>query len=298
MSLRHEGHRPQRHSQPFPPQREPRPPEPEHDLHAEPEIIREGYIGSERLAGRNALITGGDSGIGRAVAVHFAAEGAAAVGIVYLDERRDAEKTAALVEACDVRDAECAEEALEVFRKAAGRQVHVLVNNAAGQRLSNDAGKIGLEQLAETFRTNVYSYFLFTHAALPHMPDGAAIVNTTSWTTYRGNPNVVDSSAATAGATKGAIVAFTRSLAAQLTGRRIRVNAVAPGPMWTPLDAEGVAQLGKRTLMQRAGQPSEVAPSYVFLASADASYMTGQVLHPNGGEFTSPGLMSPDFVST
>lgn len=294
MSLRHEGHRPPRHP-PFPPHAEPRPPE--HDLHSEPEIIREGYIGSERLAGRNALITGGDNGIGRAVAVHFAAEGAAAVGIVYLDERRDAEKTAALVEAygatcipipCDVREPECAEEALEVFRKAAGRKVHVLVNNAAAQPLSGDVEKIGLEPLDETFRKNVYSYFLFTQAALPHMPDGAAIVNTTPGAAYPGAPHLVDYSTA-----KGAIVAFTRSLAGQLTERRIRVNGVAPGRIWTPLDAEHAARFGKRTLMQRAGQPSEIAPCYVFLASADSSYMTGQVLHPNGGDFASPDFSSP-----
>jgi NAD(P)-dependent dehydrogenase (short-subunit alcohol dehydrogenase family) len=295
MSLRHEGQRPPGHPQPFPPHAEP-PPAHGHDLHSEPEIIREGYIGSERLAGRNALITGGDNGIGRAVAVHFAAEGAAAVGIVYLEERRDAEKTAALVEAygatcipipCDVRDPECAEEALEVFRKAAGRKIHVLVNNAAAQRLSDDVEKIGLEQLDETFRTNVYSYFLFTQAALPHMPDGAAIVNTTSGAAYRG-PHLVDYSTA-----KGAIEAFTRSLAGQLTERRIRVNGVAPGPIWTPLDAERAARFGKRTLMQRAGQPSEIAPCYVFLASADSSYMTGQVLHPNGGDLASPDFSPP-----
>src|SRR5262245_20380487 len=194
MSLRHEGHRPPRRPPPFPPQ----PPGYEHDPHSEPEIIREGYVGSERLAGCNTLITGGDSGIGRAVAVHFAAEGAAAIGIVYVDERRDAEKTAALVEAygatcipipCDVRDPECAEEALEVSRKAAGRKIHVLVNNAAAQGPRGDTEKISLEQLDATFRTNVYSYFLFTQAALPHMPDGAAIVNTASAATYRGTPH-------------------------------------------------------------------------------------------------------------
>jgi NAD(P)-dependent dehydrogenase (short-subunit alcohol dehydrogenase family) len=223
--------------------------------------------------------------------VHFAAEGAAAVGIVYLDEPRDAEKTAALVEAygatcipipCDLRDPGCAAEALEVFREAAGRKIHVLVNNAAAQPLRGDVEKMGLEQFDDTFRASVYSYFLFTRAALPHMPDGAAIVNTTSGTAYRGSPHLVGYSTAT-----GAIVAFTQSLAGQLAERRIRVNGVAPGPIWTPLDADHVTQHGKRTLMQRAGQPSEVAPCYVFLASADASYMTGQVLHPNGGDLTS-----------
>jgi len=265
-------------------------------MYPEPEIIREGYVGSERLAGQSVLITGGDSGIGRAVAVHFAAEGAAAVGIVYLDGQRDAEKTAALVEAygatcvpipCDVREPGSAEEALAVFRNAAGRKIHVLVNNAAAQWPRDDVEKVSLEQLDDVFRTNVYSYFLFTQAALPHMPDGAAIVNTMSVTAHRGTPHPVDESVTTS-ATKGAIVAFTRSLSEALVEKGIRVNGVAPGPIWTPLipasfQPEKVARHGASAPMERAGQPNEVAPCYVFLASEDASYMSGQVLHPNGG---------------
>jgi NAD(P)-dependent dehydrogenase (short-subunit alcohol dehydrogenase family) len=278
-----------------PPQQQSRQPGREHEMDPEPEIIREGYVGAERLAGKTALITGGDSGIGRAVAVHFAAEGAAAIGIVYLEEHADAHRTVELVEAygaacvpirCDITHPDCAAEAIDVFAKAAGERLDVLVNNAAAQWPKDDVEEIGLEQLDKTFRTNIYSYFLFTQAALPLMRKGACIVNTTSVTAYRGSPHLIDYAS-----TKGAIVAFTRSLAGSLVDRGIRVNAVAPGPIWTPLipasfGADEVAEFGKKTPMKRPGQPSEVAPCYVFLACADASYMTGQVLHPNGGEQT------------
>jgi NAD(P)-dependent dehydrogenase (short-subunit alcohol dehydrogenase family) len=261
-----------------------------------PEYIRPGYKGADRLAGKVALITGGDSGIGRAVAVHFAAEGAAAIGIVYLEETEDAEDTAKLVYGygakCillrgDVKEPDYAEKAVEEFTRQAGDRIDVLVNNAAAQWPRQSIEDITLEQLDTTFRTNIYSYFLFTQAVLPHMEGEGAIVNTTSVTAYRGSPKLIDYSA-----TKGAIVAFTRSLASSLVDRGIRVNGVAPGPVWTPLipasfDAQKVASFGKDTPMKRPGQPSEVAPCYVFLASADASYMTGQVLHPNGGDYIS-----------
>jgi NAD(P)-dependent dehydrogenase (short-subunit alcohol dehydrogenase family) len=280
----------------IPPQHQRRQPGREHGLRPEPEVIRPGYVGSHRLAGKAALITGGDSGIGRSIAVHFAAEGAAAVGIVYLEEQEDADRTVELVESygtlcvpiqCDITDPDSGRKAVGALREEVGDRLDVLVNNAAAQWPQEDVEDITVEQLEKTFRTNVFSYFVFTQAALPYMPEGASIINTTSVTAYRGSPHLVDYSA-----TKGAIVAFTRSLASTLVGRRIRVNGVAPGPIWTPLipasfDAEHVASFGKNTPMQRPGQPSEVAPCYVFLACADASYMTGQVLHPNGGDFMS-----------
>ena len=278
----------------FPPQRQEKQPGDEHRMRPEPEIIREGYVGARRLENKHCVITGGDSGIGRAVAVHFAAESAASLAVLYREERVDAEKTRELVEArgtrClliegDVKDPDFPRRAIDEAARAAGGRIDVLVNNAAVQWPQSSIEDITLEQLDETFRTNIYAYFLFTQAALRYMPPGGAIVNTTSVTAYRGSAGLLDYSA-----TKGAIVSFTRSLSQSLVKRGIRVNGVAPGPIWTPLipatfDEEKVASFGKDTPMGRAGQPSEVAPSYVFLASADASYMTGQVLHPNGGDF-------------
>lgn len=260
-----------------------------------PIYIRDDYRGSGRLVGKTALITGGDSGIGRAVAVHFAAEGAAAIGIVYLEEHGDAVETQRLVEGygaqCfplqgDVTAPDFAEHAVTEFVAASKRDhVDVLVNNAAAQWPQDEVEQISLEQLDRTFRTNIYSYFLFTQAVLPRMGRGGSIVNTASVTAYRGSPKLLDYSA-----TKGAITTFTRSLASALVERGIRVNGVAPGPIWTPLipasfPADKVASFGKDTPMQRPGQPSEVAPCYVFLCCEDASYMTGQTLHPNGGSF-------------
>lgn len=247
--------------------------------------------GCGRLDGLAAIITGGDSGIGRAVAVAFAKEGAD-VAIVYLDEHEDAAETARLVAergrrcvriAGDVGDEAFCGEAVRRAVEELGR-LDVLVNNAAEQHHQEDPEQITEEQLVRTFRTNIFSYFFMVRAALPHLKDGSAIVNTSSVTAYRGSSHLIDYAA-----TKGAIITYTRSLAQALASRKIRVNAVAPGPIWTPLipatfPAEQVETFGSDVPLGRAGEPVEVAPSYVFLASADASYMTGQVLHPNGGE--------------
>jgi NAD(P)-dependent dehydrogenase (short-subunit alcohol dehydrogenase family) len=248
--------------------------------------------GSGKLAGKVALISGGDSGIGRAVAVLFAREGAdVAIGHLPDEEDTDANETVKLVEAegrrCltlpgDVGDEAFCRQAVERTVRELGR-LDVLVNNAAEQHTTQSITDISAEQLEGTFRTNLFAMFFLTKAALPHLGEGSAIVNTTSVTAYQGNPSLVDYSS-----TKGAIVAFTRSLSQQLVSKGIRVNAVAPGPIWTPLipatmPEEKVAQFGKDVPMGRPGQPEEVAPCYVFLASDDASYMAGQVLHPNGG---------------
>jgi NAD(P)-dependent dehydrogenase (short-subunit alcohol dehydrogenase family) len=250
-----------------------------------------GQRGCAKLEGKVALISGGDSGIGRAVAIAFAKEGAD-VAILYLDEHEDAAETKRLVEdkgrRCTLIAGDVGDEG--VCRRAVARTVEelgrldVLVNNAAEQHPQDSLEKISAAQLDRTFRTNIYSYFFLTKAALPHLGRGSAIVNTTSVTAYRGSSALIDYAA-----TKGAIVAFTRSLSQALVERGIRVNAVAPGPIWTPLipasfPGEKVETFGSDTPMGRAGQPEEVAPSFVFLASDDSSYVTGQVLHPNGGE--------------
>jgi NAD(P)-dependent dehydrogenase (short-subunit alcohol dehydrogenase family) len=249
--------------------------------------------GSGRLEGRVALVTGGDSGIGRAVAVAFAREGAEVV-IVYLEEEEDARETARLIEekgrrcllhCCDIgRKNEC-EDAVEAALSTFGR-LDILVNNAAEQHPRESITEISEEQLERTFRTNLYSMFFLTAAALPHLEGSPcpAIINTTSVTAYRGSPKLLDYSSS-----KGAIVSFTRSLASQLADRKIRVNAVAPGPIWTPLipatfPPDEVATFGSDSPLGRAGEPWECAECYVFLASEAANYMTGQVLHPNGGE--------------
>lgn len=253
-----------------------------------------GYTGSGKLADKVAIVTGGDSGIGRSVAVHFAREGAH-VAIVYRHSAGDAGTTCELVEAegrrCilikgDLGDSSFCREVVARTVAELGK-LDILVNNAAEQHEQDDLRDIHPEQLERTFRSNIYSMFYLTAAALPHLGPGSAIINTSSVVAFRGSAHLLDYAA-----TKGAVVAFTRSLAHNLLDRTIRVNGVAPGPIWTPLipasfDAEKVATFGSDAPLGRAGQPSEVAPCFVFLASADASYMTGQFLHPNGGEIVS-----------
>lgn len=264
----------------------------EAEMQPRPMAEREEYRGSDKLRDRVAIITGGDSGIGRAAAIAFAREGADIV-IVYLEEHGDAQEAKAGVEKygrqCLLVDGNIQSE--EFCRSVIDRTIQtfgrldILVNNAAEQHETHKFEEITADQLEKTFRTNLFSMFYLTRAALPHMKRGSAIINSTSVTAYRGSPHLIDYAA-----TKGAIVAFTRSLALSLVDRGIRVNAVAPGPIWTPLipatfNEEKVSEFGKNVPMGRPGEPAEVAPSYVFLASElDSSYMTGQVLHPNGGE--------------
>jgi NAD(P)-dependent dehydrogenase (short-subunit alcohol dehydrogenase family) len=249
------------------------------------------YKGSGKLQGRVALVTGGDSGIGRAVAVAFALEGAD-VAILYLNEHKDAEETQRNVEekgrrciaiAGDIGSEEFCRQAVEQVVSQFGK-LDILVNNAAEQHPQESIEDITAEQLDRTFRTNLYSMFFLTKYALPHLKPGSVIINTTSVTAYKGSPKLLDYSA-----TKGAIVAFTRSLSQSLIEKGIRVNGVAPGPIWTPLivstfPEEKVKTFGQDTPMKRPGQPDEVAACFVFLASADSSYIAGQILHPNGGE--------------
>ncbi|GIP65076.1 putative oxidoreductase YhdF [Virgibacillus pantothenticus] len=252
------------------------------------------YKGSEKLAGKVALITGGDSGIGRAVAILYAKEGAH-VAISYLDEHADAEKTKEFVEAeggkCillpgDIKSAAHCQDLVEKTVEAFGK-INILVNNAAIQFIREDVLDISDEQLEDVFRVNFFSQFYLTKAAVRHMNSGDSIINTSSINAYRGNPILMDYSA-----TKGAITAFTRSIAQSLAKKGIRANSVAPGPVWTPLipasfDENGVENFGQDTLMNRPGQPSEHAWPYVMLASDEASYMTGQAIHINGGTWTS-----------
>ncbi len=256
-----------------------------------PESENPKYKGSDKLKGKNALITGGDSGIGRAVSIAFAKEGAN-VAIVYLEEQADAEETKQLVEkegvrclllSGDIGDESFCKQAVQQTVDGLGG-LDILVNNAGEQHPIESILEISTEQLEKTFRTNIFSMFHLTKAALPHLNRGSAIINTTSITAYKGNPMLVDYSA-----TKGAVTSFTRSLAQQLVDKGIRVNGVAPGPIWTPLipstfSEEDVSKFGQNSPMKRPGQPEELAPSYVYLAAnSDSSYVSGQILHVNGG---------------
>ena len=275
----------------FPPQEQAHQPGKEKQMTPQPEYISKDYKSGGKLEGKIALITGGDSGIGRAVAVHFAKEGAD-VAIVFLDEQKDADDTRQLVEQegkrClllkgDVSDPAFCKQVVERTTKDLGG-LNVLVNNAAQQYPKEDLQQIDKAQLEKTFKTNIYPYFYLTQEALNHLKEGDTIINTTSVTAYRGSEHLIDYSS-----TKGAIVSFTRSLGKNLAAKKIRVNGVAPGPVWTPLivssfDDDHIKKFGTDTPMGRAGQPSEIAPAYVYLACNDSSYMTGQILHINGGE--------------
>lgn len=276
----------------IPAQSQDRQPALESEMNPAPQYDRDSYRGSGKLQGKVALITGGDSGIGRSVAVLYAKEGAD-VAIVYLDEHEDAKKTKELVEAeeqkCllipgDISNEQFCHEAVQKTVDELGK-LDILVNNAAEQYMENPETleDIDSARLGSIFSTNIFSMFYFCKAAIPHLKEGSAIINTTSINAYKGNAPLLSYST-----TKGAILAFTRSLSQSLLKKGIRVNGVAPGPIWTPFipdafDAEQVEGFGKQVPMKRPGQPVEVATSFVFLASEDSSYFAGQVLHPNGG---------------
>jgi NAD(P)-dependent dehydrogenase (short-subunit alcohol dehydrogenase family) len=273
-----------------PRQRQQHQPGREHKMRPRPKAEDEKYRGSEKLQDKVAIITGGDSGIGRAVAIALAKE-SADIAVVYLEERKDANETKRLVEehgrkclliAGDVGQEKFCRKAIAKTIQVFGK-IDILVNNAAEQHPQESIEKITEKQLERTFRTNIFSFFFMTKAAFKYLKKGAAIINTTSVTAYKGSAHLLDYSS-----TKGAIVSFTRSLSQALAGKGIRVNGVAPGPIWTPLipstfPSKDVETFGSDVPLGRPGQPEEIAPSYVFLASDDSSYMTGQTLHPNGG---------------
>ncbi len=273
-----------------PPQQQERQPGLEHEMNPSPQSRAQAYRAADKLRDKVAIITGGDSGIGRAVAVMFAKEGAD-VCVMYLDEHTDAQETQRLIEATgrkclliagDIGNSAFCQEAVEKTVAEFGK-LDIVVNNAAEQHPQESIEDITDEQLERTFRTNIFAMFYLTRAALPQLKEGSVIINTTSVTAYQGSPSLLDYSS-----TKGAIVAFTRSLSIALSKKGIRVNAVAPGPIWTPLipstfPESKVESFGANTPLGRPGEPDEVAPAFVFLASDDSSYMSGQVLHPNGG---------------
>lgn len=275
----------------LPPQVQDQQPGIESEMHPRPKFETSAYKAAGKLLGKAALITGGDSGIGRAVAVHFAKEGADVV-ISYLNEHSDAEETKRQVEqegrkciliAGDIGVEAFCQDLINKTVEGLGK-LDILINNAAEQHPQEKIEDITAKQLERTFRTNIFSMFYLTKASMPHLKQGSTIINTTSITAYRGNPQLLDYSS-----TKGAILSFTRSLAMNLADKGIRVNAVAPGPIWTPLipstfDAKQVSEFGGTQPMKRPGQPEELAPAYVYLASSDSSYVSGQVIHVNGGE--------------
>ncbi|WP_010627299.1 SDR family oxidoreductase [Halomonas sp. KM-1] len=273
-----------------PPQEQSHQPGAEYKMDPQPEYIRQSYRGADKLKDKVAIITGGDSGIGRAVAVHYAREGADCV-IVHLEEDTDARDTQRLVEAegrrCLVLKGDVGEPSFcdEIVDKTLAEfgKLNIVVHNAAEQYDWDDITEIPPDQLQRTFQTNVFSHFYLTKAALPHMHEGDSIICTSSINAFKGNPTLIDYTA-----TKGAIQGLVRSLAVPLAEKGIRVNSVAPGPVWTPLipasfDAEKVASFGGQVPMNRAGQPSEMGPAYVYLACEESSYMSGQTLHLNGG---------------
>ncbi|OFE11338.1 NAD(P)-dependent oxidoreductase [Pseudohongiella acticola] len=274
----------------LPPQHQNQRPGREEKMQPRPDYYSSAYRPAGKLTGKVAIVTGADSGIGRAVAVYFAREGADVV-MLYLEEHEDAELTRrevelsgreALMLAGDVADAKHCKEVIKQTLAKFG-QVDVLVNNAGEQHPQQNLEDISDDQLERTFSSNILAMFRLTRAVLPHMRSGASIINTTSITAYKGNPVLIDYSA-----TKGAVTSFTRSLSLNLAERGIRVNGVAPGPVWTPLipstfDEDTVSTFGANTPLGRPGQPSDLGPAYVYLACDDSSYMTGQVLHLNGG---------------
>ena len=275
----------------FPPQHQKVQPGVESEMSPQPLSMDPAYKGSGKLYNKIAIITGGDSGIGKAVAIYFAKEGSDVV-IVYLNEHQDAEDTKKLVEAegrkCLLLAGDIGDEAFsqEIVTKTIEQfgKINILVNNAAEQHPQKSLLDITTQQLEKTFRTNIFGYFYLTKAVLPHLHKGSTIINTASITAYEGHEELIDYSA-----TKGAIVSFTRSLAKSLAPQGIRVNGVAPGPIWTPLipstfTAEKVVNFGTDTPIGRAGQPFELAPGYVYLASEDSAYVSGQILHINGGK--------------